>query len=569
MAEPADQIFEVTRGPDNAYQIFEVLAGTTYVVTTSFGIPDKIFYVGTGPAPAPDPDQTFDVSVGGSDAPPIPDPDQIFDVTTGVALPNAIYEVKVIENLEVEVYEKPFYVTVFAEPADQVFEVTTSARAYDEIFSVEVGPEVPNQIFEALVINELEVDVYARPAVYTLQEAQPTPGTYNYVITGEGLSFANSPTLEVQVGQQVRFSVNTPANTVWIKKDQEAGPGEVDPYWADMLNQGIQSGFLYFRPWEPGTYYYQSEFNATVFGQINVTGEGAVEPNQIFDVNVGADPDGYDLQFEVIVGPEEADLTYNITVEGGAPPVHKTFEVRTWAEVANEVFEVKASDAPLSYVVQNNGAGSYRFSGGDIPNLTFEDNYTINAKTGQLIEFAMDASGHPLWIRDVQSTGQGLLQPAFADYMLGNGNQLGLIRVIFNEPGTYYYNCAFHGSMAGQIIITGEDNAPTEYNVIQDGITYAINGGDLDINGEANPNIPAKLNQTIDFVIDAANHPFWIKQKPETGSGELEPIWANVLDGQGSTEGRLRVRFNQPGTYYYVSQFDPRLSGTITVAPEI
>ena len=563
MARPADQIFTVTRGPNNPTQTFEVLTGTNFIVTTSFGIPDKIFLVSLGPAPAPTPDQIFGVSVGGNDAPPIPTPDEIFAVTTGVAIPDQIFDVKAITNHVVEVYNR-FDVRVFAEPANQIFNVTTGAKAYDEVFSVEVGPEVPNQTFETLVIKELDVAVYKGAALYSLQEAQ-TNGVYNYVVTGEGLTFADSPTLEFEVGQQVRFSVNVPANTVWIKKEQEDGPGELDPYWGDMVNQGIQTGFLYARIWEPGTYYYQSEFNENVFGQINVTGAGSAEPDQIFEVAVGADPDGYDQIFDVIVGPSEPDQIFVTTVEGGAPPVHQTFEVKTWANVADEVFELKTAEPPLSFVVQSVGSSSYRFSGGDIPAQTFEDNYSINAQVGQLVQFSLTANGHPFWIKDVRETGQGELQPVFADYMLGNGNQLGVARVIFNEPGTYFYICNFHASMSGTITVTGQDDSPAQYNVIQAGVNYAMNGEDLDVNGEINPTIQTGVGQTIDFSIDTPGQPLWIKQKRTIGTGELAPIWANVMTGNGTAEGRLRVRFNQPGTYYYISQFDPRLSGEIVV----
>ena len=476
MAEVPDKIFEVTRGPVDPFATFEVLVGSTYVVTTSFAIPDKIFSVVPGPRPAPAADVIFDISVGGTDAPPIPEPFQIFEVSTSWASPDRIFEVKIISEFEVDVKEKPFYVTVFAEPADQTFEVTTSARAFDQVFDVQVGPEITNQIFETLVINEFEVDVYERPLFVTLQEAQPSPNNYNYVVTGGGFNFADSPTITLDVGQQFRMQVNTPANTVWIKKDQEDGPGELDPYWGDLTNQGINQGFLYFRPWEPGVYYYQSEFDNDVFGQINVTGDGAAEPDQIFDVTAGIDPDGADEIFEVLVGPEAAGQTYSVTVEGGAPPVHQTFDVRTWAPVANQVFETTIADAPMTWVVENSGAGAYRFRGGDIGS-GYIDNHTIEVTTGQTMEFLLNASGHPMWIKANNVTGTGDLNPFWVDRILGQGSQTGYLRVVFNKPGTYYYVCQFHTPMKGQIIVTGNDNSPTSYIVGVEGVTYLIAPG--------------------------------------------------------------------------------------------
>lgn len=83
-----------------------------------------------------------------------------------------------------------------------------------------------------------------------------------------------------------------------------------------------------------------------------------------------------------------------------------------------------------------------------------------------------------------------------------------------------------------------------------------------------NPVLTVSLGETIDFIVDAPGKPFWIKQKPVPGVGEESPIWANVMENNGTEGGRLRVRFNQPGTYYYVSEVDARLSGEIVVLTE-
>lgn len=482
MATPPDQIFEVTRGPSDPYQTYEVLAGKTYNVITSFGIPEKIFKVSTGPQPAPTPDTIFGVSVGGLDAPPIPDPDEVYVVTTGIAIPDRTFRVDARTTFEVEVFEKPFYVEVLAEPADQTFEVEVLAQAFDQVFEVTTMAVPADKIFDVTIVNEFEVAVYERPVFYNLQEAQPTPGDYNYVVSGNGLNFSNSPTLDLNVGQMLRFQVDTPANTVWIKKEQEDGPGELDPYWGDLVNQGINSGFLYFRPWEPGTFFYQSEFDENVFGQINVIGAGAAEPDQILDVMVGADPDGYEMKFDVIVGPESPFKTFVVSADGGAPPANETFEVRAWAEVADQVFEVDSAATPITFLVQNFGDIAYQFSGGDLEVAEVQNNYTVNVEVGQMLEFNMQAPGYPLWIDSAPKTGQGDLNPAFADYITNNGAQLGVLRVVFNKPGTYYYNSQSKTEMRGQIIVKGNTNAPADFAVVinPDEAKFLVTGEDMD-----------------------------------------------------------------------------------------
>lgn len=83
-----------------------------------------------------------------------------------------------------------------------------------------------------------------------------------------------------------------------------------------------------------------------------------------------------------------------------------------------------------------------------------------------------------------------------------------------------------------------------------------------------NPTIFAYLGQTLDFLVESPGNGLWIKQKPEMGAGEADPIWANVMENNGTESGRLRVRFNQPGEYVYISQADWRLQGKIIVRPD-
>lgn len=484
-ATPADQKFTVTRGAGPADRVFDVLTGNTLEVTTSFAIPDRVLKITTGPRPAPPADVIYGISVGGDDAPPIPQPDQTFNVDVSVTTADRIFRVKTITGFVVDAFEKPFIVEALAPPANKTFQVEAQARPFDEVFTVTTSATPADQIFDVLRVNEFEVAAYESPITFQLQEAQLSPGTYSYIVSGPGFSFANSPTIEINVGQSARFVVTTPANTVWIKKDQEDGPGELDPYWGDLTNQGINSGFLYFRPWEPGTFFYQSEFDPDVYGQINVIGDGAVEPDQIFEVDAGADPDGFDMMFDVMVGPEAPDRTYVTTISGGAPPVHQTFDITTSAAIPAQVFETRASEAPIGYTVRNFGDLAYQFSDGDLGSGNFENNYTVNLKVGQLLNFSMDASGYPLWIDDAPRTGGGLAQPSFTDYMAGNGASIGTIQVIFNQPGTYYYNGQNKEDMRGQIKVTGNTNAPATLQVGVDGVAYAFAGDDVECEDES------------------------------------------------------------------------------------
>jgi len=559
MAVPADKTFVVTRGPSNPSQTFEVLAGTTFQVSTSWGIPSKIFYVGTGPAPAPIPDVIYGVSVGGNDAPPIPIPDFIFEVETSFAVPNRIFSVQAIDTFAVDV-ATPFVVEVGPEVPDQIFNVTSSALPYDTQFSVAVGPEVPDQVFETLIINELEVDAYDPPKQYTIQEAQPSPGTYTYIVTGEGLTFAVQPTINGTVGQQFRFSLDVPANTIWIKKDQEDGPGELDPYWATLSGQGTRQGQLLFRPWEAGRYYYQSEFNADTYGIIDIAGTSAPAPDQIFEVSVGASSN-YDEIFEVVVGPEFPDETFAVTVEGGAPPASQIFEIEVGPESFTQVFEARVAEFPMSYAVINSGASSYRFTGEGLSGINNPD---LTIQVGQMLEFNLNAAGHPLYISNAAETGTAPDLFTFTDLLVGQGRQVGIVRAIFNTPGTYYYNCEFHDAMRGQITVVGDADAPTGYSVVASGGEYVVSGNGL-VN-ETDATINATVGETIDFNLAASGHPFWISKDASIGIPSGDTLWANELINNGAESGLVRVRFNTPGEYFFNCQYHDSMRGRIIVS---
>jgi len=102
----------------------------------------------------------------------------------------------------------------------------------------------------------------------------------------------------------------------------------------------------------------------------------------------------------------------------------------------------------LSYTVVNNGASDYTFSGdatGNDPALTVTE--------GQVLEFNINAPGHPFWIKttNVTGTGSGVTEGTIS----GNGVQSGTITwdTTGVTAGTYYYICQFHSGMVGTITV--------------------------------------------------------------------------------------------------------------------
>ena len=82
-------------------------------------------------------------------------------------------------------------------------------------------------------------------------------------------------------------------------------------------------------------------------------------------------------------------------------------------------------------------------------------NVDISIRKGDELQLNMNAAGHNMWISDRQGTGQ----PTAGEIPYGVVNNGTFNSVIAWDttnvtPGTYYYNCEFHGSMFGKINVT-------------------------------------------------------------------------------------------------------------------
>ena len=112
--------------------------------------------------------------------------------------------------------------------------------------------------------------------------------------------------------------------------------------------------------------------------------------------------------------------------------------------------------------VTNNGTTNYVFDGTDRSTTHVNaSNPTININAGDTILFVVNAPGHPFWVKYVQSTtNNGFMTNGIIQ---NNGSQTNTISWQTGNytpgpevvaPGTYFYNCQFHASMSGQIIVS-------------------------------------------------------------------------------------------------------------------
>jgi hypothetical protein len=111
------------------------------------------------------------------------------------------------------------------------------------------------------------------------------------------------------------------------------------------------------------------------------------------------------------------------------------------------VWDVATSDG--YFAVTNSASSAYVFNGFGTDG---DSNPTLYLHRGKTYEFAVNASGHPFYIKTVSGTGTG---NAYSDGVTNNGAATGAIKFVVPQdaPSKLYYNCSAHSSMAGEIII--------------------------------------------------------------------------------------------------------------------
>ena len=109
--------------------------------------------------------------------------------------------------------------------------------------------------------------------------------------------------------------------------------------------------------------------------------------------------------------------------------------------------DVASVDGVINFAVTADGTNNYVFNGGG---TTAALDPEIYLSRGQTYTFSMDATGSPLFIKTVNSTGTA---NAYNDGVTGNGSETGTITftVPMNAPDTLYYNSQYYPGMSGTI----------------------------------------------------------------------------------------------------------------------
>lgn len=106
--------------------------------------------------------------------------------------------------------------------------------------------------------------------------------------------------------------------------------------------------------------------------------------------------------------------------------------------------------ANYTITVTNVTSIAYSMSGTDRNGAVSGNNPTLAFSNGDIVDFVLNASGHPFWIKTVSGTGTANGAPGVN---MNNGTDINIIRWTISATGTFYYNCQFHILMANSITV--------------------------------------------------------------------------------------------------------------------
>ena len=149
------------------------------------------------------------------------------------------------------------------------------------------------------------------------------------------------------------------------------------------------------------------------------------------------------------------------------------------------------SAATYDITVTASGSSNYTLSGNDRSGSVSGSDPTVTFNVGDTMKFAVNASGHPFYIR-VSNGGSNVSTPAAT----GQGSTNGTVTWTPNTAGTYYYQCGFHSSMIGTITVNEVSSSwgsNDTSEITNKNIVTTASGKNVDVvivDGHVNPDHP-------------------------------------------------------------------------------
>ena len=140
---------------------------------------------------------------------------------------------------------------------------------------------------------------------------------------------------------------------------------------------------------------------------------------------------------------DEISLTLNGVINVTSAPATNTGTTTSTTSSDTTSANTYAIDVTAS------NSSDYSLIGSDRNGNVTGNDPSVTVDVGDTIDFAVDASGHPFYLKTVQGTGTSDLISGVTN----NGATNGTVSWTPTAAGTYYYQCSLHNGMYGTITV--------------------------------------------------------------------------------------------------------------------
>ena len=165
----------------------------------------------------------------------------------------------------------------------------------------------------------------------------------------------------------------------------------------------------------------------------------------------------HNIEMNATYGSQSISHSFELTVESVISTNTGTISSTTTSDTTDTSSSTGSSTTSSdtttaeSYTINvtASSASDYTLSGSDRNGSVSGNDSSVTIKVGDTVDFAVDASGHPFYLKTVQGTGTG-------DLISGVTNNGATNRTVSLTPtatGTYYYQCSLHNGMNGTITV--------------------------------------------------------------------------------------------------------------------
>ena len=335
--------------------------------------------------------------------------------------------------------------------SQQIYQQVPSGWIYDSTTSFELECDCPTlSLTSGAPVQELCDGDAMQSLVYefggtgtTINVGTMPPGLQSSISSGT-LTISGTPVFNIDT---YSFSVftsdgNTNCNqvsqTVTISKSQSSPSLTLD---SGSYNQTIDLG----NNMTPIVLNYGGATSS-----LTITGLPYTQSGNTFTINSTFTTAGnYSGTITIISSGGCNAITKSIVITVNAPVVTNTGNTTTSGNTNSSTSSSGTSAASFSLDVTASNSSDYTLSGTDRNGNVSGSDPSLTFNVGDTINFAVNASGHPFYLKTTAGTGTGNTISGITN----NGTTNQTLSWTPTSRGTYYYQCSLHGGMVGSITI--------------------------------------------------------------------------------------------------------------------